>query len=90
MSNWQPGDMAICIYPHSWKGREVEIISVSDPRITEGFDCSVYTPEKPSKHPEGTWSQKFAWLKQLPGQNELCEWEDMKDIWTPKELEVVA
>jgi len=82
--NWKAGDMAICIYPNSWKGIEVEIISISDPNISDGFDCSVYVPEKPSKHPSGAWSQKFAWLRPFPGANELCEWSDV--IWQPKEL----
>jgi len=87
--NWQVGDIALIVSPITGEiDGEGEIISIDDPMIEDGCDCSWNEFGNPSHLHMGLWSVKFAWLRPMPPANEATEWKNC--IFQPKELVLVA
>ncbi len=86
MSNWQPGDRAIIT--DSARTAESHLRRYRGTTVTLEAPAGVgwwyvFADGFPFKAKESVLRKPYDPLE--PGS-----WEDMKDIWTPKELEVVA
>ncbi len=87
MSNWQPGDLAIIAD---------KIHAASSPELYQYQGATVTL----QSHGEKDWwfvaadgfcfQAKEKVLRKPYDPLEPGSWEDMKDIWTPKELEILV
>ncbi len=92
--NWQPGDLAITcnLSTASRNGLIVEIVRVS-PEWDNG-DYIIKCPGVLSYKQDGCWSIHHYQLKPLPDDendvNQMVSWDELADIYQPKELEKVS
>lgn len=93
MHNWKVGDLAVTTNcPDSRNnGYIVEIMGL---KVSNRSDCIIHVPGVLGPLPGGYWTERFVYLKPLPGDeddaNQVTSWDELKDIWQPKELEKVT
>ncbi len=91
MSNWQPGDMAVvcdCVTAPQFNGKIVTVTSNEYMQMdNDGIDKPCVDIDSGSMG----WVGAFIEVLRKPYDPlEPASWEDMKDIWAPKELEAVV